>query len=373
METSDFKVQVVRIDDIIPHPNADKLLIAKILGWQCVIPKDKFNIGDLAVYIPVDSVLPVELETKLFPPESKIKLSKSRVKAIKIRQFISQGMLETLDNMGYKGPWPAAELYGSGEDLAKDFGITKYEPPVSEFQGAMGQSNPVSKKKQNPHFSVYSKFPRIQNYPNIFAPEEEVVVTEKIHGTNFRAGWVPFVATNWHQRLLKLLRLTPQWQFVYGSHYTQLSDKLLYKGYYEKNVYAEMVKKYDLKNKIRKGDVIYGEIYGAGIQKGYDYGLKDSRDMIVFDIKHNGKYLDFRDFVWACYDYSLQTPPVLYKGPFSGANLDELVSGSSVLAPTQKVREGVVIKPLIEGDLLPRKGAKVISPEYLLINTTDFH
>lgn len=371
MEVSDFKVEVVTIDDIIPHPNADRLLIAKVKGWQSIIPKDKFKVGDVAVYIPVDSLLPPLLEAKLFGVDAKIKLTGGRVKAIKIRQFISQGMIETLDNVGFTGPWPKSELVG--QDLAKELGITKYEPPAPAFQSGMGQSSPASRKKQNPHFKIYTKFPRIQNYPNVFAQDEEVAVTEKIHGTNFRAGWLPFVATNWRQRLLKFLRLAPKWQFVYGSHYTQLSDKLLYKGFYEKNVYAEIVKKYSLEFVLDKGDVIYGEIYGAGIQKNYNYGLKDTRALVVFDIQRDGKYLDFEDYADACVGYELPRPTVIYKGPFSGVNLETIVKGSSFITPEQKVMEGVMIKPLIEGDLLPRKGAKVVSPEFLIGDNTDFH
>lgn len=365
---SDFKVEVVTIDEIIPHPNADKLLIAKTKGWQCIIPKDKFKVGDKAIYFPVDSVLPPELEAALFGVDAKIKLSKGRIKAIKIRQFISQGMLESLDRLSIHHSYPI------GSDISKEIGVNKYEPPVPEFQGAMGQSSPVSKKKVNPNFAVYTKFPRIQNYPTMFIPEEQVIVTEKIHGTNFRAGWVPYVPTNWFMRLKSWLKLAPKWQFVYGSHYTQLSEKLLYKGFYEKNVYAEIVKKYDLETRIAKGDVVYGEIYGAGIQKGYDYGLKDSRDLVVFDIQRNGKYLSYEAFnETAIYGYKLPVPPIMYEGSFRDLNLDKIVLGDSVLAPSQKVREGVVIKPLVEGDLLPRKGAKVISPEYLLLNNTDYH
>jgi len=148
----------------------------------------------------------------------------------------------------------------------------------------------------------------------------------------------------------------------------------LYDGFYDKNVYAEIVKKYDLENRIAKGDVIYGEIYGAGIQKGYDYGLKDSRDLVVFDIQRNGKYLDFADFINSVITkYNLPTPPHLFNGKFKDAPIEQLMQGPSILCPQQKVREGCVIKPLVEGTLMPRKGAKVINPEYLLGDNTEFH
>lgn len=373
MEVSDFKVPVTKITEIFAHPNADRLSLCKVdgLGYQIIIPKDKFQIGDKVVYIPVDSVLPPELELRLFPAESKIKLTNSRIRAIKIRSIISQGMLESVQMLFPE--WDDSDLT-VGECVAKTLSITKYEPPVPAFQSAMGQSGQASKKKTNPNFHVYTKFPRIENYPTMFDSEDKVIVTEKIHGTNFRAGWVPYVATTWPKRILSWLGLAPKWQFVYGSHYTQLSDKLLYKGFYEKSVYAEMVKKYDLDNSIRYGDIVYGEVYGSGIQKGYNYNLKDSRDLILFDIKRDGKYLNwdiFRDTTW---ELGLTVCPILFTGKFKDCDLDQLKQGSSVLAPEQKVREGVVIRTIEEPEAEGRKVAKVINPEYLMDkNNTDFH
>ena len=65
---SDFKVEVVRIKEILEHPNADKLELATIKGWQCVIPKGIYKAGYVVIYIPIDSILPQEIEEKIFPP-----------------------------------------------------------------------------------------------------------------------------------------------------------------------------------------------------------------------------------------------------------------------------------------------------------------
>ena len=59
-------VEVVRIEAIRPHTNADKLFLAQIKGWQTVIRKldngaPEFQVGDCVVYIPPDSTLPREL------------------------------------------------------------------------------------------------------------------------------------------------------------------------------------------------------------------------------------------------------------------------------------------------------------------------
>lgn len=381
MELSDYKVEVVRIDEIVPHPNADRLLIAKVKGWQTIIPKDKFEVGDIAVYFPVDSVLPPELEAQLFGVDAKIKLTKGRIKAIKIRSFISQGMLEAVGRL----PLKEGKKYKVGDDIKEELRVVKYEPPIPEFQKP-GQAGPASKKKINPFFKVYTKFPRIENAPHMFQDDDEVVATEKIHGTNFRCGWVPFVADTFWRKLKVWLRIAPKWQFVYGSHYVQLNDKFLYDGYYDKNFYAEIVRKYDLKNKLPKGTVIYGEIYGSSIQKGYNYGLPTTRELVVFDIqrlnnmtagqiikdKDEMVYIGDHDFQATVHRLELPTCPEVFRGKFKDCNIEQLKQGPSVLCPEQKVREGIVVKTVEEHPVV-RKVAKIINPEYLLGDNTDFH
>lgn len=51
-----FKVEIVRINSINPHPNADRLDIASIedMGYQVIIVKGNLNPGDLAFYFPID-------------------------------------------------------------------------------------------------------------------------------------------------------------------------------------------------------------------------------------------------------------------------------------------------------------------------------
>ena len=63
-------VEVVRIEAVRPHTNADKLFLAQIKGWQTVIRKldngaPEFQAGDCVVYIPPDSTLPRELAVRL--------------------------------------------------------------------------------------------------------------------------------------------------------------------------------------------------------------------------------------------------------------------------------------------------------------------
>jgi RNA ligase (TIGR02306 family) len=332
-----------------------------------VVSKGSFKAGDKALYIPIDSVLPIEVETKIFGAESKVKLSKSRVKTIKLRGAISQGLVTGLSDFGLEKLKP-------GTDVTEKLGIKKYEPPV---RGQSFKGRAVSWKQVNPHFHKYTSIENFKNYPKAFdsLAYENVVITEKIHGTNFRCGWVPAQATTFWKKIKKFFGLLDPWEFVYGSHNVQLHDKLLAKTYYGSNVYAQCVKDYNLKNLLDKGEVIYGEIYGSGIQKGYDYGCKEGeRKLVIFDIKRGETFLNFNDAEVRLMNLGLPQPPLLHFGPFNLEVAKKLATGDSVLCPTQKVREGIVIKPQFEKkDIMGRKILKLINDEYLLKEQTDFH
>jgi len=62
---SEITVTVERIEAIEPHPNADKLEIAKVAGTQTLIVKGQFRAGDLCVYFPPDILLPGDVSEAL--------------------------------------------------------------------------------------------------------------------------------------------------------------------------------------------------------------------------------------------------------------------------------------------------------------------
>ena len=366
---SSLLVEIVKISGILPHDNADKLEIAAVKGWYCVVAKGTFKVGEKAVYIPIDSVLGEPTLSTLFPEGSKIRPTNGRIRTIKIRGVVSQGMLARLDTLSL--PY-SLEV---GADVAKLLNITKYEPPVEPTRLG-GQTSPASRKDINPNFKKYTGIENFKNYHNVFEEGETVVITEKIHGTNFRCGWVPTATDTFLKKVKKFLRILPKYEFVYGSHNVQLTNKFIYDGFYQDqgNVYSKIVHKYDLKNILKSGQVLYGEIYGEGIQKGYTYGTKDHK-LVVFDMMWDGKYLDPFVMKLTCGYNNLPTVPILYEGSFSAEKAKELTLGDSVLCPTQKVREGIVIKPVRESNH-PRCGRKVlklVSDIYLLDKTNSDH
>lgn len=399
---TDFVVKVISIKDVVSHPNADRLELAQIAGWQCVIQKGSYKSGDLAVYIPIDSTLPNEIEKKLFGPDSKIKLHKSRVRTIKIRGAISQGMLAPCESLGVTKE--------EGYDCTAELGITKFEPVTPTHLGGGNANNSKKPLKKNPHFKEYGGLDNFKHYPDLFTEGESVVITEKIHGTNFRFGWVPTAADIPMKRLKKLFGKLPKYEFVFGSNRVQLHNrvsssskwkiklfaklplkflrKIAYQGYYEQNgignVYEEAVQKYDLKNRTNvlwcMGKVFYGEIYGSSIQANYSYGCKEGeRKFIGFDVMGVGEeivgYWDICAAELAFKTLELDFVPILHSGSYSAEQAKALTKGNSVLEPTQKIREGLVIKPAVEVNChMGRKVLKLISDDYLLkADNTDFH
>lgn len=366
---SSLKVEVVSIDQIIPHPNADRLEIAQIAGWTCVVRKGEFQAGQKVVYIPIDSILSPDLEARLFPADSKVKLSRSRVKTIKLRGAISQGIVVSLEELSIPLGSPV------GTDVAEFLGITKYEPPEKEKSSNL-RGNTVSPKKGNPEFHKYTDIENFKHYPKLFEQGEPVYVTEKLHGTSARYGWLPTVANTWWKKVKKFFGLLPEYEFCLGSLNVQLQDRK-YNGFYPTDVYSKIAKDLDLKFRLMFGTVplsVYGEIIGSGIQKDYTYGLgPNEHEFYAYDISIDGKYLDVDDFLTMAKCIGLKTVPLLYAGPYYQEQIDRLRIGDSTIRD-QKIREGIVIKPMQESACyMGRKVLKYLNDEYLISEQTEFH
>lgn len=368
-------VEVCTINKVEKHPNADRLDIVTVKGWQCVTGNGEYKEGDKCIYIPIDSLLSEPAQEKLFPPDSKIKPSRGRIKTIKIRGAISQGMV-------IKPELFNADHCAVGSNVAELVGVSKYEPPEAK-QSAYTRGNQVSHKQVNPNFHKYTDIENYKNFPMIFKDTDNVSVTEKVHGTNFRCGWVKTVPNTLWKKVKKFFGRLPKYEFVYGSRNVQLQDKLNAKTYYAENVYAKIVEKHNLKTILENAVelygnevVLYGEIYGDGIQKNYNYGcITGEQKLVVFDVMVGGCYLGWDDFQKFLDHYHLPRVPQLYTGPFILSHINSLVRGPSVLAPSQPIREGVVVKPLIETTTyMGRKVLKMINDDYLLkADTTEAH
>lgn len=111
------KLATIReIAEIKPIPDADRIEVARIDGWEVVVSKkDNFHVGDRVVYVEIDSKMP---ET---PEYEFLKSRKYVVKTIVMRGQVSQGLVMPLSVL------PIGE-YKLGQDVTGILGITKYDP-----------------------------------------------------------------------------------------------------------------------------------------------------------------------------------------------------------------------------------------------------
>lgn len=352
---TEFTAEVVRVTQVLPHPNADRLEILRFemagIGettYEVVSQKGSFAVGDLAAYFSVDCLLPTSHPDFAFLKGRLDGAGKDvfRLKAARLRGVFSQGLLV---------PCPAGMSFGEG--CAEHFGVTYYRAPEPDSWS----NAPSSTKKPRPQtFPIYG-VDSLKKMPRLFEDGEPIVVTEKIHGTNFRFGWVR----------KRFLGIPYGWKFVVGSHRVIKGDGS--SGYYGEDVWMDAADRMDLARKTwdYRGYTFYGELYGHTYsgQKIQDltYGRKpsDGPGLAVFDIRTpEGKWMPFDERLWALVDCDLPDVPLMYIGNYDGEFVKSLAEGKSALDPKQ-IREGVVVESHFAPLVGPRRKAKYVGEGYL--------
>lgn len=131
-------VEIAKITDIIPHPNADRLEIAKVKNWNVIVAKDGYTVGESIVYIHPDAQLNCELEW--VQPMVKFLGSRGRVRTVKLRGVFSEGIALKLQEINVH--YPEINENTTNEDLANILGVVHYEPPVDRGNNARSCSLP---------------------------------------------------------------------------------------------------------------------------------------------------------------------------------------------------------------------------------------
>ena len=372
---STFKVPLLRIQSVSPHPNADRLDLALVAESPVVVGKGQYKEGETVIYVPVGAVLPQTILDDLTASGSKISIPNGRIKAAKIRGIISQGLI--LDPRRYDiCSAIGSDTVGEAIDVSQKLGIVKYEEKPRNF------GTPGTKTKRvrpgNPNFRYYTDIENIKHFPTVLKQGEPVWVTEKLHGTSFRCGWFKKDHYSLWDRLKKFFGFeVGEWEFCYGSRKVDITAASDYRGFYGEDIYGKIAKKYDLRNRLPKGYALYGEICGPGIQKDYDYGLKE-HELFVYDVMDTEtlQWLPATHALKLIEHFHLRSVPVLGSGihydPFN-THIRYSDNLFSTIDP-KTVREGIVIKPLEEriDNRVGRVILKVINPAYLLKDTTEY-
>lgn len=361
--------KLAHIEEIIniqPIPNADRIEVATVLGWQCVVKKGEFKIGDKIIYVEVDSVMPS------LPEYEFLKSKKYRIKTIKLKKQISQGLILPLpDNFNKK--WKI------GTDMTSYLKITKYLTPSEqkEIYNTKLEKNKLKKymmryswfrrlfmtKNQTrgfPYWVTKTDEERIQNIPQVLEQFKDkfVYVTEKV---DYQSGtWTSKQVPKFSGLLGKLLPYTKT-LFVVASRNLQTNNK--------NDLYWKVAIKYNLENICKQypGIIIQGEQGNTNIQKN-KYLLKEPKMWIFNIIMPDGKFLNPIEIQTFCELHKLDFVPFIEKVPLNkcGTSIEEIVEyadGKSQINPKIR-REGVVIRCIENGKKI--LSFKVLNPKFLL-------
>ncbi|MGW6015023.1 RNA ligase (ATP) [Streptomyces sp. NPDC055210] len=331
------------------HPNADALELAQVGLYRAVVAKGAYRTGESAVYIPEQSVLPQELIAELGLTGRLAGSASDRVKAVRLRGELSQGIVCRPSALAGVD---LARAAADGTDFAERLGVTKWVPPVPPTMDGEIEAAP--------DLLPWVDIENIQRYPGIFTPGEEVVLTEKLHGTacllTYFAGdgRVQVSSKGFGARRLAL-KEDPRnlyWRAVHGHGVAAVAARL-----------AERL------GARRVG--VFGEVYGSGVQD-LTYGADGRRETLgyaVFDlsaeIDGEVRWLDAADLLTG----ELPLVPRLFTGPYDIGRVLEFTSGrETVSGQGIHLREGVVIRPVTERYSPVTGGravAKAVSPAYL--------
>ncbi|HIE27970.1 TPA: hypothetical protein EYP66_11855 [Candidatus Poribacteria bacterium] len=156
---------IERIRSIEPIEGADRIEKSTILGWEVVIRKEEFKVGDLVVYIEIDSILPEREEFEF------LRDRKFRIKTVRLRGQVSQGIAFPLSIL------PDGIQIEEGLDVTEALNIHKYEPPIpAQLSGVV--------KGAFPSFIPKTDETRIQSVPDVLVRHKGKVffISEKLDG-----------------------------------------------------------------------------------------------------------------------------------------------------------------------------------------------
>lgn len=350
---STITVEVVQIEDLRPHSNADSLELATIKGWQMVVRKGQHTSGERVVYFEQGTVLPRAVADRFGVTNylsEKTDISGTRVLVVhrvKLRGEPSFGLAVLPDDPGW----------AVGQDVSAFYGASKFQPPVKT---SAGDAEP-----EDPRFPPYTDIENMRSYPRIFQEGEQVEATEKLHGTNVRVGFVTDQQEG--QPLMQLMagsrglrRRRPQNDTFGSSTYWLPWGVAGVRGLMEQ-LYAEG----------HQQAVLYGEVFGRGVQN-YDYG-SNAPLFRAFDLMLDGQYVDRGHFYERCARYGIETVPQIYSGPFSLDAIRAVSDGASLVGGAHG-REGVVVRPLVERQdpAIGRVILKYVGDVYLFGQKQDY-
>lgn len=373
---------IEKIEWIKPIEGADNIELIGILGWMCVAKIGEFKVGDLAVYVEIDSKCPEDDERFAFLASKHYKIKTMKLGKFKV---ISQGLVLPITLFPELADKPIGSdvtddlkiTYSSEEDIKRK---TNKVDPEAKYKSMANRHQKLFKKpivrkimrykmgrrimffffgkkkdnpKEFPKWIVKTDETRIENSPFYLASTEKWVKTEKLDGTS---------CTYAVEKKKK-----NKYEFIVCSRNVRQADRSQ-ECYHDANIYWELADKYDIENVLTKFAVendyervvLQGE--GVGSVQGNPYKLTENR-LYVFNLIVNDTRLGTVEMAKFCDDNGFLHVPIIDTEYILPKTMEEMkleADGFSKINPKVK-REGFVYR-----DQFGAKSFKNVSREYLL-------
>lgn len=323
---------IQKIKEIESIEGADAIEKAYVLGWQLVIRKGEFSVGDLCVYCEIDSIMPDKPEFEF------VRAKSNRIKTIRLRGQISQGICFPLSVL------PEGTEISEDMDVTEVLGVTKFEPPIpANLAGTV--------KGMFPSFIPKTDETRVQVLEKVLTTYAGTLcyVTEKLDGSSVTFYWKDGEFGVCSRNLdLEFNEDNSMWKFAVAN---KLEEKL---------------------KALNRNIALQGEIIGEGIQKNkYKSKGQSIYFFNIFDID-TYSYFSLKEAKALLADLDLNMVPVLEENYLLESNVDALIAKSKMnsVLNRETIAEGIVIRPVEEKtDKYVMKGRvsfKAINPDFLI-------
>lgn len=345
---TDWHPQIVRIDKLEKHPNADTLdyISATSLGDYPVIAKSgQYKVGDLTCYLPIDTIVPDTEEFHFLSPRKSEKYTEDG--EIKVRYFdeakhpvgqvpakyrtIKARRLRGIYSMGMLHP-PIPDL-NVGDSVVEALKLVK-RPDEAEDDGLLDGSLGGAKRVRGTNaakapegWSIpYYDIEGLRKYLLCLSPDDDVILTEKVHGANG--------------------------SFCFDGEKLWAKSRNYYKKEDEGDDWWSVAKRLNLAEKLKKFPmlVFFGELIGRVKNFRYDCPVENGQllatDMRFFDILDTKtmRYLDYADFIKIIDGLELKRTPELYRGKWMGKEKMYAYAEGNTMLGDKHVREGFVLR-----------------------------
>lgn len=338
---------VQKIWKIEPIEGADRIELASVMGWKCVVPKGMYQIGENVVYFEIDSFHPIRPEYE-FLRKSSYKKSEIlgegfRIKTQTMRGALSQGLVMKLSDLGIAEDTPVKT------DLTKLLGVREWEMPEKATDvGTIIGELPYGVPKTNET--------RIQSEPGLLEEFRGIgyYITTKMDGSSHS------------------IEIDKDGKFRVTGHNYEYGDD-------GKSSFYSLIKKNDAENRLRHyletrhinilPVSIQGEFCAPGIQGNHLKLVKP--EWYIFTVNYGERRANFEEVAAVAEALGFPTVPLEETGvdlPGKYKDVNALLERARGNYPNGGKKEGIVIRPTVpvfSNILSTWLSMKVINNEYI--------